>query len=137
MPVKHLEHYMVVSSALEETRDFYCEVLGLTAGDRPALGFDGYWLYAGSTACVHLADRESYTDYKARAGIAVPQQIETTGAVDHIAFSATDFDSMIECLHRRKLSFRQNSIEAIGLRQIFVQDPNKVTLELNFHDSER
>jgi len=40
-------------------------------------------------------------------------------------------------LEGRGLRYRQNFIGDIGLRQIFVQDPNAVTLELNFRDTEK
>lgn len=134
MPVTQLEHYLVVSEVLEETKDFYCEILGLSVGDRPNLGFSGYWLYLGQTACLHLADRESYTEYKARVGTPVPQQTVDTGAIDHIAFNATDFAATTALLESRGIDFRRNDIRDFGLKQIFVQDPNAVTLELNFRD---
>jgi catechol 2,3-dioxygenase-like lactoylglutathione lyase family enzyme len=131
-----LEHYLVVSDDLEKTRRFYCDLLGMRVGDRPNLGFAGYWLYLGDTACLHLADRASYTAYKARVGTPVPQQTTDTGAIDHIAFNARDFPAMAARLGEAGLAFRENRIEDFGLRQIFVQDPNAITLELNFRDSE-
>jgi hypothetical protein len=88
----------------------------------------------GDTACLHLADRQSYTDYKARVGTPVPQQTVDTGAIDHIAFNATDFETTTALLESRGLDFRRNDIRDFGLKQIFVQDPNAVTLELNFRD---
>jgi catechol 2,3-dioxygenase-like lactoylglutathione lyase family enzyme len=136
MPVTQLEHYLVVSEALEKTKDFYCDILGLAVGDRPDLGFDGYWLYTGAVGCLHLADRKSYAQYKARVGTPVPQQTSDTGAIDHIAFNATDFESMIARIDAAGLDYRQNRIDNIGLRQVFVQDPNAITIELNFRDSE-
>ena len=136
MPVTKLDHYLVVSEALELTRDFYSEVLGLEVGSRPDLGFAGYWLYLEGVACLHLADRESYADYKARVGTPVPRQTVDTGSIDHIAFNATDFPGTVERLEAHGLEYRSNEIPDIGLRQIFVQDPNAVTLELNFRESE-
>ena len=136
MPVTKLEHYLVVSEQLERTKDFYCDILGLVVGDRPDLGFAGYWLYLGNVACLHLADRASYASYKARVGTPVPRQTADTGAIDHIAFNASGFDATIELLESRGLDYRRNDIDDIGLRQLFVQDPNSITLELNFSDSE-
>jgi catechol 2,3-dioxygenase-like lactoylglutathione lyase family enzyme len=134
MPVTQLEHFLVVSEALETTRNFYSEILGLRVGERPDLGFAGYWLYAGDVACLHLADRASYSSYKARVGTPVPQQTVDTGSIDHIAFNATDFDATVARLEQRGLPYRLNRIDAIGLRQLFIQDPNAVTLELNFRE---
>lgn len=134
MPVRQIEHYLVVTDALETTRDFYCDVLGMEVGFRPDLGFAGFWLYAGDTAWLHLADRNSFRTYKARVGTPVPAQTADTGAIDHIAFNATGFGETIAKLESRGLAYRQNYIADIGLRQVFVQDPNGITLELNFRD---
>ena len=54
MPLGVLQHYTIEPSNLERTKKFYCEVLGLENGDRPPLGFPGYWLYSGGVATVHL-----------------------------------------------------------------------------------
>ena len=54
MPLGILQHYTIEPSNLEKTRKFYCEVLGLKNGDRPPLGFPGYWLYSGDVPTVHL-----------------------------------------------------------------------------------
>ena len=54
MPLGVLQHYTIEPSDLERTKDFYCDVLGLENGDRPPLGFPGYWLYSGGVATVHL-----------------------------------------------------------------------------------
>ena len=136
MPITRLEHYLVVSEDVELTKTFYCDLLGMRVGDRPQMGFTGYWLYLGDTACLHLADRKSYTAYKARVGTPVPQQTVDTGAIDHIAFNAEDFPTVAAQLDAAGLSYRQNHLPDFGLHQIFVQDPNAVTLELNFRDSE-
>lgn len=136
MPVTQLEHYLVVSDELEQTKDFYRDILGLVVGNRPDLGFAGYWLYLGDIACLHLADRGSYAEYKARVGTPVPQQTADTGAIDHIAFNARGYEATIELLESRELEYRRNDIDEIGLKQLFIQDPNAITLELNFRDSE-
>jgi catechol 2,3-dioxygenase-like lactoylglutathione lyase family enzyme len=136
MPVTRLEHYLVVSDELEATRDFYRDILGLVEGFRPELGFDGYWMYLDDVACLHLADRASYADYKARVGTPQPRQTADTGAIDHIAFNATGFETTIARLESAGLRYRRNDIDEIGLKQLFVQDPNAVTLELNFLNEE-
>lgn len=42
MPLKKLDHYSIRTLQLEETRDFYVDVLGLSVGDRPDFDFPGY-----------------------------------------------------------------------------------------------
>ena len=54
MPLGVLQHFTIEPSDLERTKAFYCDVLGLENGDRPPLGFPGYWLYSGGVPTVHL-----------------------------------------------------------------------------------
>ena len=54
MPLGVLQHFTIEPADLERTKDFYVDVLGLAVGDRPPLGFPGYWLYSGGVATVHL-----------------------------------------------------------------------------------
>ena len=88
MPLGVLQHYTIEPSDLERTKDFYCDVLGLENGDRPPLGFPGYWLYSGGVPTVHLLGPRT-----PREGIIVrgsEKKFEDTGRFDHIAFAATD-----------------------------------------------
>ncbi|MFS8608825.1 MAG: VOC family protein [Gammaproteobacteria bacterium] len=66
MALTKLEHYLVISDDIEETRRFYCDALGMRVGFRPELEFDGYWLYVGDVPCIHVAERESYKRYSGR-----------------------------------------------------------------------
>ena len=54
MPAQSLNHYTIRVRDLEATKDFYCDIVGLTVGDRPPLNFPGYWLYCGGVPTVHL-----------------------------------------------------------------------------------
>jgi len=130
MALKALEHFLVVAKDLEATKNFYCDVLGLRAGFRPPFDFDGYWLYLGDTALVHLAAagnnpaQRYYLGEKSHSG--------DTGPLDHIAFNCEGYDQMVADFERRKLPMRCNKVPNMELYQIFVQDPDGVTLELNF-----
>lgn len=130
MSVTGIEHMLVLTDDVERTRDFYSEVLGLEAGDRPALEFGGYWLYAGTTAVVHVADRRAYAAHAAGLGMTVPERDPGVGPVDHIAFTATDYDAVIERLDRHGVA----SVKLSGPgrpRQVFIEDPNGVRIEIN------
>lgn len=123
MPLTQLNHVTVRTDDLEGTRDFYREALGLKVGDRPPLAFPGYWLYCGPQAVVHLVPR---------SGAIGAGPGDTTGNFDHVAFTAEDFDGMRQRLQRLGLQFRENEVPGIRLKQLFVQDPNKVMIEINF-----
>ena len=134
MPVQRLEHFLVISEDIDATRDFYCDVLGMTVGFRPELDFPGYWLYLGDVGCLHLAEWETYARWTKEVDIPMSTKAPGSGPVDHIAFNATGFDEVIGKLDQRGLGYKQNRLDDIGLRQIFLKDPNGITLELNFRE---
>lgn len=123
MPLTELNHVTVRTDDLEGTRDFYIEALGLQVGPRPPLGFPGYWLYCGDKAVVHLVPESGQIG----AGLG-----EDTGNFDHVAFLARDFAMTRQHFERLGLPYRENDVPGARLKQLFLTDPNKVMIELNF-----
>ena len=84
MTVTAIEHVLILSHDIETTREFYCDVVGLRVGPRPALEFPGYWLYAdGPNACLHVAESEPYLEHAAALGLAAATgQRAGGGAID-------------------------------------------------------
>ncbi len=132
MPLLRLEHYLVLSDDIDGTRDFYCDVLGMREGFRPKLGFPGYWLYVGDVPSIHIAEWKSYEVWTKEVGIPISSRAASTGAVDHIAFNASGFDEIRARLQARGIEISENLLDEIGLRQLFIYDPNGVPIELNF-----
>jgi catechol 2,3-dioxygenase-like lactoylglutathione lyase family enzyme len=136
MSIGSLDHVLVLSDDIDGTRDFYCSVVGLSVGDRPALAFPGYWLYAAGgseAACVHVADRRAYASHAAGLGLTVPEADPGVGPVDHVAFRAADYDGLLERLQRQGVRAVTNAVPG-GPRQVFIQDPNGVRVEINVSD---
>jgi catechol 2,3-dioxygenase-like lactoylglutathione lyase family enzyme len=140
MSIGSLEHVLVLADDIDATRDFYCSVVGLSVGERPPLAFPGYWLYASSgsgsgAACVHIADRRAYAAHAAGLGLSVPGRSDAgAGPVDHIAFTASDYDGLLERLSRRGVRAVRNAVPG-GPRQVFIEDPNGVRVEINVRDA--
>jgi len=132
MALRTLEHFLVLSHQPEATRDFYRDALGLVEGARPDLGFPGYWLYLGSVACIHIAEWRSYTEHSNRLGIPVSTPAAGTGGLDHLAFQAGDYEDFVANLARHSIAAHRHDTPAIGLRQLFLFDPNGIKLEINF-----
>ncbi|MGE5640527.1 MAG: VOC family protein [Clostridia bacterium] len=132
MPITGLNHYLIVSKNLERSRKFYESVLGLELADRPDFGFPGYWLKTGSDICVHLASqapnkiRDQYLLKKH------PKGTNGSGSVDHIAFLAKDPEAVRDRIRKNKLDMQVRSFPDAKLFQIFLKDPDDVTIELNF-----
>jgi catechol 2,3-dioxygenase-like lactoylglutathione lyase family enzyme len=125
-----MEHVLVLSEHIDATRDFYSRVVGLTVGERPPLPFPGYWLYAGGIPCLHVAERSSYLVHAQGLGLGEPAP-PAAAAVDHIAFSAGDYDSVRARLEQAGVGAVVNTVAGGELRQLFFQDPNGVRLEIN------
>ena len=132
MPLTRLEHYLVLSDDIQKTRDFYCNVLGMTEGFRPELDFPGYWLYVGDTPCIRIGEWATYSVWTKKVGIPISPRAPATGPVDHIAFNGTGFAEMRDRLTKHGLTFSENSLDEIGMRQLFTRDPNGVPIEINF-----
>jgi catechol 2,3-dioxygenase-like lactoylglutathione lyase family enzyme len=138
MPLQLLEHYTIRSADMEATRDFYCRAIGLKVGKRPPLAFPGYWLYCGDTPVVHLVP---LGDPKAIRGMVnVPAANGAKpggGAVDHVAFRATNVPAMRRRLKANNVAFEERAQPGGRLHQIFFDDPNGVTVEINFRNEEK
>ncbi len=130
MPLAKLDHFLIRARDLGATRAFYKDVLGLRDGVRPPFPFPGNWLYLGDAPVVHLV-AEGYdagrSDYLGDGG---PRDVFGTGVVDHIAFLADDLDAMIDHVGALDVSARRREVE--GFTQLFIEDPNGITIELNF-----
>ena len=58
-----------------------------------------------------------------------------TGTLHHVALNCSGYAQMLARLQARDTPHQLNDVASIGLRQIFVQDPNQVLLELNFFEA--
>lgn len=119
MSIEKLDHYTIRTADLAATERFYTDVLGLAAGPRPAFSFPGLWLYQGSNAVVHV--------------IGVNQAAPAaTGPIDHVAFMGSGLDAMRERFKGAGVPFQERTVPTLNLRQVFLDDPNGVRIELNF-----
>lgn len=137
MPISHIEHFLIQTTDLEATRDWYVQVLGFREGPHPDFKFPVVWLYLGDTDVVHLTQGGKNVSENRKAYLG--QQSEATtgsGVVDHIAFRCTGLTEMMERLSRSKVGFRKRMVDDQGLFQLFLFDPNGVKIELNFSNAE-
>jgi catechol 2,3-dioxygenase-like lactoylglutathione lyase family enzyme len=122
MGVGVLDHFNIRTRKLAESVRFYEEILGLTKGDRPDFAFPGAWLYSEGKPVVHLVDISPTSE---------PQKPDS-GVVHHIAFASRDFRGMKQRLLSKGFAFRDRQVPGGAIWQIFVCDPNGVTIELNY-----
>ena len=135
MPITELNHFLLVAKDLERTKDFYCRVLGMEVdSQRPDFGFPGYWLKANGATCVHLAWQQPNRIRDQFLLKKHPQGTRGSGAVDHIAFLAKDPKAVRSRIQKHKVEMHYRSFPEAKppLFQIFLKDPDDVTIELNF-----
>lgn len=127
MTINALDHYNIQTARLDETVEFYVDVLGFANGYRPGVRGTGAWLYAGGRPYVHI-------------NVIDDDMAGPTGPINHVAFETAnepgDYETMQQRLTERGLPFEVNdSRPDIPLRQIFLHDPNGIRLELNYRDA--
>ena len=55
MAINELNHINIRTVKMEETKNFFVDVVGLEIGFRPDFPSHGYWLYCGEVPIVHLS----------------------------------------------------------------------------------
>lgn len=129
MTLQSLNYVTIRPHNLDATRDFYVDIVGLRDGNRPPFEFPGYWLYAGEVPVIHLVGIGNTTDaYFGRA------DTSGIGAVDHVAFTydAEDYDKTCAAIEKLGFDCMRQTVPELGLRQLFINDPDEVLMELNF-----
>ena len=129
MHVEALDHVNIITADLEGTVRFYADLLDLEPrdGPPPLTHQNARWMYdKAGRAIVHINSLECPRAYdrEVRAG--------PTGALHHVALRCSGYEEVRARLTRRGIAHQLNEVAAVGLRQIFVLDPNQVLLELNF-----
>lgn len=129
MAVEALDHVNVVTSDLDRAESFYRALLALETrpAPPPLTRETARWMFDTSgRAVLHLnsLDLPRFFDRDMAPG--------PTGALHHVAFRCVGHDDTVARISAMGLDYRGNDVTAIGLRQIFVADPDGVLLELNF-----
>lgn len=120
MPLRALEHVNIRTPDIETLANFYCDVLGLVRGPRPAFDFPGAWLYLADRPVIHLV------------GVLPEPRPTGTLRLEHFAFSGSDIDALIAALQLREIPFRVGQPPGFPLRQVSFSDPDGNRLHVDF-----
>jgi catechol 2,3-dioxygenase-like lactoylglutathione lyase family enzyme len=121
--ISGMNHFTVLADDLDRTLHFYVDLLGLTPGPRPDLGFPGAWLYVGNTSVLHIVGGR---------GLPTPR----AGVIDHMAFSASGLAKVKERLDNAKIPYDLRRQRESNTWQLFCHDPNGAKVELDFDSAE-
>jgi catechol 2,3-dioxygenase-like lactoylglutathione lyase family enzyme len=126
MPIDRMDHFTILTTNTDKTVAFYNDILGFTAGPRPAFSFPGAWLYNDGKAVLHVVERSSIPD--------------GGGVLDHIAFWGKDAPSYLAKLKARGIKHNLVRLpqpgHAGGVWQLFFLDPSGARVEIDFPASE-
>jgi catechol-2,3-dioxygenase len=128
MSVGSLDHINLRAprELLDQLRDFYCDVVGLTLGSRPPFSNYGYWLYAGERAVVHLS--------LAKEGEIPGADVQSSFA--HAAFACSGRTAYEQRLAEFGVQYEVAVVPESGITQLFFQDPAGNGVELSFDREE-
>jgi catechol 2,3-dioxygenase-like lactoylglutathione lyase family enzyme len=141
MMIRRLEHYNIRTTKFEETVKFYDDVLGMKCKRAPMAPetMPATWIYDDSgVAAVHLTPvdpKDPLTSYSRIAqyrGVDKDAAFQGSGAIDHVAFECDGYDEILGRLKKHNVEYAANDFPNFSLKQLFIKDPNGVTLELNF-----
>ncbi len=134
MAAVQFDHINILTSDIEAARAFFAAVLDLHQGPRPPFKSPGYWMYADEQAVIHISD----TAHHEQTHVEDIGHVQTGGhpTVDHIAFRCRDYAATTSRLRRLAVAFHEADVPARADRQVFVDGPDGITLELIFDPAE-
>ncbi|MEG1625330.1 VOC family protein [Pseudomonas sp.] len=131
MGVLALDHFTIRTRRWGETADFFERVIGLTPGPRPGFSFPGCWMYAGGRPLLHIASVD-VDQQELRAYLGDKPDSYGSGALDHVSLRCEGLDHVQMRLQSLGIAFRERVIPDIGEHQLFLEDPNGITIEMIF-----
>lgn len=127
MQVNGVNHINLVTGDLDATIAFYEGLLEMKAQTIPVApaGFSGRWICdAQNNPIIHVQAYNPERHGELKTGL--------NGALDHVAFTCTGFDATKAKCEELGIEYRVNDRQFGDLRQVFVTDPNGISLELNY-----
>ena len=127
MQVNGLNHINIVAADLDKTVEFYESVLGMKAQPIPVAmpGFNGRWMFDDlGQPIIHVQGYNAERHGEPKKGL--------VGAIDHVSLTCVGFADTQQRCTKLGVEFRVNDRQFGDLRQVFITDPDNVSLELNF-----
>jgi catechol 2,3-dioxygenase-like lactoylglutathione lyase family enzyme len=120
-----LDHINIQTPVVEETCAFFEGIVGLKRGFRPDFPFPGAWLYLGEKAVVHVIGMSG--DKAGAVG---------SGRLNHVGFMASGYATLLDRVRKAGIAHEVRDVPGVGQRQVFMKDPNGVSVELAFDAAE-
>lgn len=119
LQISDLHHVAVACRDAQVSMAFYRDILGFQMLPRPPFDFPGAWLFAGNMQ-IHLI--------QSQPGTSIPSS-KIDSRTYHLAFRVPCLEKAKQLLASNGVSFIER-INAGGIHQLFIQDPDGLNIEL-------
>ncbi|XP_058774084.1 glyoxylase I 4-like [Vicia villosa] len=122
--LKSVNHISLICKSLEESINFYQNVLGFIPIRRPgSFDFEGAWLF-GYGIGIHLLQTANPEN--------IPMKKEINPKDNHISFQCESMGMVQKCLEEMKIDFARALVEENGVQvdQLFFHDPDGFMIEI-------
>ena len=137
MPISHLETFLIIADDVEATTAWYVDMLGFRLGGHPDFGVPVNWLYLDDGDVIHIAQAPK-DEIDGKTPVTTSRDNIARGGrpIHHIAFRASGLKQTLAHLEAKGVTYIEQQAGAQNLYQLFLQDPNGITVELNFPAAE-
>ncbi|XP_058774107.1 glyoxylase I 4-like [Vicia villosa] len=122
--LKSLNHISLICKSLDESINFYQNILGFIPIRRPgSFDFEGAWLF-GYGIGIHLLQTKKAEN--------IPMKKEINPKDKHISFQCESMGLVQKCLEEMKIDFARALVEENGVKvdQLFFHDPDGFMIEI-------
>ncbi|XP_057815044.1 glyoxylase I 4 [Cryptomeria japonica] len=124
LPLVSLNHISLVCRSVQDSLDFYENVLGFVPIKRPgSFSFDGAWLFSYGIG-IHLLQGPEPEK--------MPTKTEINPMDNHISFQCTDMQEVEQKLEEMNIKLVKRTVEEMGIYvdQLFFHDPDGFMIEV-------
>ncbi|XP_058774082.1 glyoxylase I 4-like [Vicia villosa] len=122
--LKSVNHISLICKSLDESINFYQNILGFIPIRRPgSFDFEGAWLF-GYGIGIHLL--------QTKAAENIPMKKEINPKDNHISFQCENMGIVQKCLEEMKIDYARALVEENGAKvdQMFFHDPDGFMIEI-------
>lgn len=142
--IKTLNHAAIEAADVDAVADFYINILGFRRIPRPELGFKGHWLEIGGGGAPKFMLHVIAVDPSVPRTVQDWHQLYTRPPeawyirrATHLAFEVADFDATEAALRAFGVEYSRHVLPEVGLRQLFMYDPEGHGIEIGVYDDTR
>ena len=104
---------------------------GFRVGKNRDFGVPVTWLYLGNRDVIHISQSRGENRFK-RPAATRAEIVKGGHPIHHVAFRAYGLDETLVHLDANNIEYVEQQASGQDVYQVFLQDPNGITVELNF-----